>query len=375
MSKTIILVVLGMTFYFSTALQTTRNSSSASDNLFNEHAAEVLARRIAHTGLAEGVQSVFDSYEANGSYAGSSSIGGENGGGSYTVGITTSGTSFTLESVGQFAEAQHTLQRQYRWTGGVPAFLAGPILCDGNLHIDADLTLQSTDPDVNTNILANGNIRISEGISLINGFAYYGNNFDITNGQTAAEALQPNANPSGLPLYQLVPEVTMPELDPEQYAGIATQTSSDDLELSGSYALGTQDNPTIWYVDGDVKTIGPVQFSGYGVLVIKGSFHIEHNITTDVASESTLGLYVGNNIHIDDANLSMAGQWFADGNIHLRANTSFTGSMTAAGGNCDFDMPLNMTYRPASPVLTAPFWPSDTTGAGGTLRMLAARSW
>jgi len=70
-----------------------------------------------------------------------------------------------------------------------------------------------------------------------------------------------------------------------------------------------------------------------------------------------VGFYTNGNIYVANSGLSLAGQWLANGNAKMEANTNLTGSVTLKG-NFELLGPMHFTYMPASPTLTSPFWTS-----------------
>lgn len=107
-------------------------------------------------------------------------------------------------------------------------------------------------------------------------------------------------------------------------------------------------------------------FSGYGVFIVAGKIDIKHNMTMlDDAVETTLGLYADQSITFKADNLAVWVQSFTNGMIKPKGHSTIYGNITA-GNKVEFPdqdeagNPLGPTiihYRPASPALTAPFWP------------------
>ena len=376
MGKFLVILVGIISIVASTMLHSTKTNTVEAEQRLNEHTAKVLAREVALTGLGEGTQLVFDSFEASGSYTGPLTLTGLHDGGSYQLDINTSGTDITVKAVGTFNRARHTLSRSYSYLqsggGSVPPFMGRPVTCNGNLVVQDDFNLSDASEDVNVH--ANGNVRFAGGNALITGFGTYGGNLELENGQSESDIFHPNSG--GTPLTEQVDDIDIPVFMPEAYEGIATVADYDNVMLSGTVALGTKANPKIWYIDGNLMMTGPVTFTGYGVFVVNGDIEINNDVTTAGASEeSTVGFYTRGNITIKNSGLDMAGQWILKGNVELESNTRFTGTITNTG-NCYFKKSFNMSYRSASPALTEPFWPSGGGGqTPGTLILAGAQEW
>lgn len=280
-------------------------------------------------------------------------------------------TTIEIKSVGQFDGQRYTVRREYETlpTAGVPDFMKNTITSDGNFIVESKVTIGAPAGE-NADIHTNGNIELKSGKAEIHGFGYHKGNAVFDNGQKADEAFLPNSNPSSLSVTQKASEIKIPIFKAESFSHLATVKTNSDLELSGTYALGTEKNPVIWYVAGNIKTKNNVTFTGYGMFLVKGNVEIEHKVTLSGATdESTLGIYTSGNIELKNGNLNVAGQWWANGNVKLEDKTTFTGSITT-DGNVEFLGDVNMTYRAASSALTGPF------GEGGvTLKLAGAQEW
>ena len=375
MGKLTLFLLTILAFWSIFSLTSIQDGASESENRFNEHGAKILAREVALTGLNEGTQTAFDDFETSGTYTGVSPLTGNYEGGAYSVTISASGNGIDIKSVGTFREARHTISRSYYYnTGGgsVPEFMSRPITCDGNFVTKDDFNLSNASD--NTDVHTNGNLRFESGNAYIGGFGSYNGNLELLNGQSESDIFNPVSNPGGAPLTEHVAEIDVPVFTAGDHLSSATATYFSDLELSGNVNLGTQENPAIWYVDGNVKIVGAVTFSGYGVILAKGNFEIEYNVsTTGGVGESSVAFYTEGNITIKNGGLNMAGQWLLNGNVEVEDNTTFSGSITATG-NCYFDKSFNMSYVEASSVLTEPLW-SSSGSTGGTLELVSASEW
>lgn len=338
-----------------------------------EYGSQLVAREIAHTGMGDALNALSLDYGQNGSYSGALAWAGNYQGGSYEIEITITGSTITVISTGTHGNTEYIVRRVFEVSAntGTPPFMAASLTSDGNLIMDQDITIVSADPTSNASVHSNGNINIQSGTALVEGFGHYVGNVNITNGQVATDIFQPNSNPVSSPITEQVDEIDVPIFVASDHLPLATWSSGGNLDLSGNQALGTEENPTIWYVDGNVTTSGNVSFSGYGVIIATGNIEIDHDVTlVGGGSESTLGFYTNGNIILNQGNLNVAGQWYSNGNIRLEDQTNFTGTMTT-DGNFEFFGQLNVNYRPPSSALTEPFWPSSGLG----LAMSTTREW
>ncbi len=120
-------------------------------------------------------------------------------------------------------------------------------------------------------------------------------------------------------------------------------------------------NPSIWYVDGNLKTTGATTFSGFGVFIVKGNVEIEHDMTSTDGNpdETRVGLYSNGSVLLKKSNLSVQAQLFANGMILLEENSTLYGTATSIGV-IEFKGGSMIYYRPATSALTEPFWPTSS---------------
>ena len=70
MGKPLLIAVAALTLLLPITLFSVDAGSSESDERLNDHAAKVLAREVALTGLGDAEKAVFDSYAASNAYTG-----------------------------------------------------------------------------------------------------------------------------------------------------------------------------------------------------------------------------------------------------------------------------------------------------------------
>ncbi|WP_457652409.1 hypothetical protein [Rhodocaloribacter sp.] len=175
---------------------------------------------------------------------------------------------------------------------------------------------------------------------------------------------RPNYSPTGLAPPRAVDSLGIPILDAAAFEALATRTAKGNLNLKENYTFGTRENPTIWYVGGNLTTKGEVTFTGYAIFIVEGNVDIRHSIVDrNDATETTLGFYAEGQGTFRADNLSLRAQVFTNKMGKFKGTTTLYGHLTA-GDEVAFDavdsagMPLGPTYlhyRPASPALTEPF--------------------
>jgi len=375
MGKNILMALVAFTLLGGIYNAITERGLSETHERFVKHQYEAVVRNVALAGFQQATQGLSDLFSST-SYEGTYESG------SYQVLVTVTGDRAEIESYGTAEDSygdpvRHTIlatvARVAEGGGAVPEFMSRPITCDGNFVTKDDFTLSNGSS--NTDIHTNGNLRFESGDAFIGGFGTYKGNLELLNGQSESEIFQPYANPGGDPLTVNISEIDVPVFNASDHLSEATDVFGSDLELSGTVSMGTETNPYIWVVFGNVKTTGSVTFQGFGAILATGNFEIEHDVSTVGGSgQSSVGFYTEGNITVKNSNLTMAGQWFLNGNVEVEDNTTFAGSITNSG-NCYFEKPFNMSYVEASSSLTEPIWEGDDGESVGTLQIISASEW
>ena len=351
-------------------------SSRATNEQLSTYGSQLMAKEIAKSGAEDAVLRLTLAYSSAGSYSGPVTWTGNYQGGSFRNEVTITGSNITILTTGTHDSLKYNIQRSYTAVihTNPPPFMAAGITTDGNITFDHDLNLNSNVPGENANIHANGNINIQSGTSLIQGFGFRTGNTNISNGQLETDIFQPVSNPGGAAVTHVVGAITVPSVNATSHSSKATVPPHyGNLDLSGTITLGTEANPAIVFVDGNLTTSGDVTYSGYGVYLVTGNVDINHNFqSADSLGQNTFGLYSDDNIRLNSGNLEVTGHWFADGNITLKDQTIFNGSFTTTG-NFTTGGRLTMNYIPISSSVTAPFWSGGSTTA--QLDMMTSREW
>ena len=371
----LLLVSAAIVFGGTSVSQGIQRSAIASYGRLGEHSQSVLAREIALSGHNEAAHAVAKEWKATGTYTGPTTFSGSFQNGTYSATVTQEASQFLLKAVGRYGSRSYVISSRYDAFGGqpeVPKFMSYTYTLDGHLQIRDNFTLQSANPMVNASIHANGNMQINSGTALVEGFGYASGNIQINNGSTAQDIFRPKVNPDRLPVAQTAPPIPVPSFNAADYLSKVTRVTNGNLTLSGTYALGTKENPVVWYVGGNVTTSGPVAFTGYGIIVTPQHFQIGHNMTTQfTGGESNVGFYSQGKFSSDNGNLTISGQIFANGNVSFRSNTTINGSVTSKG-NFQTSGAVTINYYPASVVLTKPIWNESNSKR---LALSSVREW
>lgn len=253
----------------------------------------------------------------------------------------------------------------------LPPFFQYALLSGSSIEINQELEVKydgGQGDKVNANVFANKTLDLKVENVKVKGFGYAG--ADVKPKDWAAEAFKPKFNPTGLLGYQSkVEKIELPDFKAEDYQHLAMQTFGN-LELSGHYELGSYDAPEVWYVNGSLKTLGAVTFSGYGILLVKGNVEISHSLKTQGRGgpdKHRLGIYTSGSLKIkQNSDLNMMGQLYANKDVTFEGSFKLTGSVTARGKITFKPNATGTTkiyFRPADPVLTDLIWPMESVSA------------
>ncbi|GMU86119.1 MAG: hypothetical protein AMXMBFR48_13610 [Ignavibacteriales bacterium] len=247
----------------------------------------------------------------------------------------------------------------------LPEFMKYAAATGGKLKLSGNSKiLDAGDPTLNTDIYVN-EVELSHN-SLIEGFVNYSSTFTGN-----VSKVQPNSNPGGLPVTNLVSSApAVPDFQADSYKAKASVQYSSNLTIGNStFTLGTKANPTIVYVEGNLYVNANARINGYGVFIVKGNVEMTGNATfgANDPDKSSLGIYAEGNIKTAGNN-TYYGQMFAKGNVEMSGNSQVTGNVVAKG-NIEMGGNNKIEYRRAASSLTEEIW----TGTGGSSTQRAAQ--
>ena len=250
-----------------------------------EYALELMAREIAHAGMQDAALKLSKAANAGGPYAGPLTWKGSYQGGSYENTISISGQKHSVTSVAKTQGREYVMQREYHVDpmAAIPQGMRRALSSEQTITFDQDVYIENVDRLVtleNADILSNQSIEIEGGTVCVYGFGLHKDGFDIDefHWQNEADVFLPESNPDSLGLTQTISGIELPEIVASNYSGVATTSYATDKGVDGYITLGTQENPTIWYVDGNLTTNGDVTFSGYGIIAVTGDIEINHKV-------------------------------------------------------------------------------------------------
>ena len=241
----------------------------------------------------------------------------------------------------------------------VPPFLNYAVASEADLLLQGAFSVTDDgNPSWNANIHTNADLLVQGGGYRVEGFGTYAGSMLKPGGGTPKNRFYPNQNPDGLATAYQSSSVSIPTFNPNDYLGIATDIYIGTQNFNGNISMGTEENPRIIYIDGDLDFHGTT--TGYGVFIVTGTvyFHGRSTITSSDPTGSNLAFYSQGGVDIH-GNTTVYGQIFSEGPIVSHGSFDIYGSMASkntmslVGGG-------QVHYRPANADLTNDFWPSSS---------------
>lgn len=332
-----------------------------------EYQAKVLAREIALSAYEVGVQRV----QNKGPWPASGDVGTYQGGtykvtykltpvGSANptqVEVRATGTMPYHGEGGTPLNKEHVIVATYELGAGsgpgtetVPEYMRYGLLSEKTITMNGGVTITSEINTVNADIHTNQNLQVNNSAhnpNRITGFGTYVGNQTLN----GPNAFVPNV-PDGQSPTRRTARVDIPLLDVNNYKNRATITKTGKFDLSGTHHFGTRENPTIYFVQGDLEVKNGAKFSGYVVFLVTGNVLLNSftNISGTDYNESNIAFYANGDVNFNN-NASIIGQIYARNNVNFFDKSKFYGSVTT-NGLINFNGKVDITYRQASAALT-----------------------
>jgi subtilisin family serine protease len=221
----------------------------------------------------------------------------------------------------------------------------------GEAKIKIEGTAFVSSPTGNANVFTNGSIKLATDLSRIAGFGYFKGGIDEAQ---AHSVFTPVSNPMNLSAFTRVADQTIVEqFKAKKYRDRATRVFNGDQKLSGAYHLNAGD---VWYFAGDLKTEGPTEFTGTGLVIVRGSVVIRHSFSN---TGGAVGLYAGGSLKAKNENggtVNVTGTLYA-GSVELETDTFVRGQITTTGKLVVREnATLDLVFERTPEALVRPLW-------------------
>ena len=224
----------------------------------------------------------------------------------------------------------------------------------------ASLIHTENDDPINANIHTNGNLTVS-GSGLIRGYGSYSGSCNLSEAEES-KYFQPYKSVPGQGLADSVRGVEFPKYDLASLKAEADVILTGSQTLSGNITLGSESNPKVYYIDGDLKISGNIE--GYGCFIVTGDIDVTGTVTIDAITNNDLpnrlGLYAGDDIKLA-GNSQVYAQLYAEDELTTKGTTDVYGLAVAKGG-VKAGGSMTVHYKPMSDNVIPRTWYVDENG-------------
>ena len=338
---------------------TVNQSSLHKTELAGDYAARLMARELAHTGIQDALQQLSNAYESAGSYSGPLTWTGSYEGGTFSNTLTISGTDHTIISRGTIDGEEYVVSREYNFTSGsaIPPSMTYALTSENSIEFNADANIDSpifNGVQKNADIFSNDDIIFNSGFVCVFGFGNRADTLEINTAQTEAGIFLPHSNPDSKALTPVVSEIEIPEIDASAFQSGATLAELSGLDINGSYTLGSEETPSIWYIDGNLTTSGVVTFNGYGIIVVTGDVYLNHDVFASSSfEEGAVAIYSESKIKAQSSGIDIEAHLYANDYIYFADQIDLTGTVTTRQ-HLELGHLLYVYYRPPSSAIVTP---------------------
>jgi hypothetical protein len=219
-------------------------------------------------------------------------------------------------------------------TNNLPKFLTYAVIGGKEVNLNGApiMVRESTVPTLNANVHSNENVILNGNRITVKGFATYVENF-VKNGDNIN--VSPNSNPNNKPSYYKVPKVNIPSISVSSYKSIADIVYDTDKQLSGNISLGTQSDPYIIYVTGNLY-LDNVTFDGYGIVLAEKEIEIVSNVKSSILNpdHSKVLIIGGDKFKMNNSSTTLHAAVYAKNEINLNAEQLYVdGSLATQDKN------------------------------------------
>lgn len=371
MGKGLLLVVAACCLTGAFSLYSLQRGKVMAQKEISTYQKKALAREAALWAYQRGYRWTQDQWEKS-RYIFTDTLTGRYQGGAYTVRIQSSkmDNRLTADIVaeGLYSSQTHQVDASISSEVGpkVPPFLRFALMSDQDLNLNGNALVTHNDPDKNANVHTNGALLIDGRTNQIQGFGTYAKSKTISPSGAEADIFKPKNNPYNRSLTKEVSPTEVTPLDAPTYRDSAHKVTSGDLSFSGgelidftvlSGALGTEEDPAIWYVAGDFLMSGNSTLKGHGIFIVEDSVKIAGTTATekDLLLPGKMAIYTAGQILVEGG-ASLDAHFFANQDIYFDGKSEVRGSV-AAGGFTFLNGTPDLYYQSIDVSLTLPVWP------------------
>lgn len=360
MGKMLVLLVAVVTIVIGISTKDMFFSNTAMVNTSVEQYKRIQAKNIAKSGIEFAIKqlsadSLWNGVDYRGLDIGAVKIGVAKTNSRYPSAPSTGEKGYEITSIGMVDSTTAQIQAVVQF----PPSLAPPPALDYALASDDDMYLSGSfmvgtegDSSHNANIHTNKGINI-DGSTLVKGYATYHTTATCKNPDKYFDPYVPLPGKDYIEFHEKVP---FPEYDIDVLKTYATITLEGNQKFTAGYSLGTEENPAIVFVNGDLELAG--HFSGFGYFIVSGDVSITGNTYIDAEGDNALlnkvGIYAGHNMKFTGG-FTCHAQIYAENNLDFYGNAEIHGLAVAKGTIGGLGNPT-IRYKPSNDNLVPPSW-------------------
>ncbi len=271
---------------------------------------------------------------------------------------------------------QHVIETTYTRScasDDIPEVFEYGVATGGNLELNGNSRIMARRADINADVHSNQNMIFTQGDPTVEGFGTYLHNYV---GGSPSAYFDPNADTNGADpdAWQVADPIVVPPFDAGAQLATATRVHAGDYTVEvdapetkdftnweGLTGYGTEENPFVWYITGNLRIESNFRFIGVGIIIVKGSVFFDGGalyntpvpppsttnadagrewIADHLSEGNTLGLYIDGNLDGGGPG-RIAAQVFVNGNIGYNSVDGFGGNKIygslVSRGNTLFD--------------------------------------
>jgi len=229
---------------------------------------------------------------------------------SYSISVPGDKEDLVFTITGKNGPAEHKIVANYSKkripVTELPAALNYTLLADKDINIRDRSGTYGDSLSTNSNVHSNGDMTLDGDLTYmeVEGFGTHSGSFSGSNAY-----LDPNDTNGGSPVNFQAPQIDIPTLDIDAIRSVATAITTGNVDILGSGEVdmsnfmgvtgyGTEQNPFIWLIEGDVYINAWVKFIGHSIIVSSGTIEIHDcgkvSCTTSFPPESGVALETRN---------------------------------------------------------------------------------
>jgi hypothetical protein len=204
---------------------------------------------------------------------------------------------------------------------------------------------EAVDPKLNANVHSNNKVILNGKKIAIEGFVTY---VDIVKIDGDNITIIPNNNPTNKPSHYKVSGVNLPAINVEDYKYLADIIYDGDKQLSGNINLGSQSDPLVIYVAGNLY-LDRVTFNGYGIVIAEKEIEIVSNVRSSSPHPDHSKVFIvgGDKFKLNNSSTTLHASVYTKYEVNINAEDALIeGSLATREKNTLNGKRIDMRFKP-----------------------------